>query len=494
MSTRSIWQASAESHLFPSLHEDIQADVAIVGGGITGVTLAYHLSEQGKSVILLEAKRIGQGSTGCSTGNLYATVSGGLAPILKKWGQETLQAVVQARSNAVGEIERLIHTLNIDCNFRRCPHHLYPTSAESGAIILEEYKAAAQANLSAQLNEHSSLPWARGPMLVMDDQAQFHPLRYVQALAAQAQARGCQIYEETPVREVDAGKQHLHTEHATVTASHIVLATHSPKGFHVVQAGMTVNREYALTLRLANSPVPAGIFWGWGQKDVSVRNVQVEDKEYVLMIGEEHKTGLHDATESLRELEAYAQELFEVEEHIMHWSAQNYRSPDLLPYIGRDLSGCYIATGFAADGLVYGTLAAGIIAGEILDQPHAAAELFKANRVTPIKSAKGVAEEVATTVKALVKDYITDRQTLELNQLANGAGAIVEIDGNALAAYRDPLGQLHAVSAVCTHLGCKVHWNPVELSWDCPCHGSRFSPDGEVLEGPAVKPLARSTL
>jgi Rieske Fe-S protein len=165
-----------------------------------------------------------------------------------------------------------------------------------------------------------------------------------------------------------------------------------------------------------------------------------------------------------------------------------------LPYIGRDPTDCFIATGFETDGLTYGTLAASLIADQIAGRDNAIAPIVKASRFQPLRGAKGMVEENVAVMKSFIKDYVTDRKAIPLSQLDSGEGAIVEFEKETLAAYRDPTGAVFAVSPVCTHMKCKVHWNSVETSWDCPCHGSRFAPDGTVIEGPAIEPLQRRFL
>ncbi|MBA2674696.1 FAD-dependent oxidoreductase [Ramlibacter sp.] len=492
MEIASVWRGTSRASRFDALATtNLKVDVAIVGGGITGCTLALQLVEQGKSVCLLEAHEIGYGSTGGSTGNLYGTVSGGLAAIQNKWGEDVLRGVVQARTTAVNDIERRANVLGVDFGWRRCPQYLYPLSADARETISKEHEASLLAGLPARMEDELPVQWAQGPALVIENQAQIHPLRYVRALALQAQRQGCLVHERSAVIEVDHGKRQVCTANGTVTADHIVLATHSPIGFHSTQAGMVVHREYGIAVCLGKGSCPPGIFWGRGDKSLSVRSLEVDGNQYVLIIGEDQKMGQHDAKACLGELEAKARETFDIDQVAYRWSAQNFQSPDKLPYIGQDISGNYIATGFGTDGLVYGTLAGSLIADEILGRTNSASHLFRASRVAPIKAAKGIAEEVGTMVKSLVKDYLTERQEVEVSKLQPGTGALVEIDGTSVAAYRDADGAIHAVSSVCTHLGCKVHWNSVETSWDCPCHGSRFAIDGSVLEGPAIKALDR---
>jgi glycine/D-amino acid oxidase-like deaminating enzyme/nitrite reductase/ring-hydroxylating ferredoxin subunit len=496
MNTTSVWRGTAPEAAFPALQETISADVAIVGGGITGVTLALNLAEEGISVVLLEARDVGFGSTGNSTGNLYETVSRGVHRMVDRWGSDVAHAVTTARRSAVDQIEQRVRQFDIACGFRRCWLHRYATSENAQASVENEYQASRKAGLPAHLEKTLPAPFASpyGSVLVLENQAQFHPQAYVRELARQAAAKGCLIFENSVVLEVDTDQRVVRTANGKVAAREIVFATHTPKGVHLVQAEMIANREYGLATPIEKDAFPAGIFWGSGVARLSVRNVEVDDAAFLVCVGEEHKTGQEDAILSLDRLETAASAHFDIREIAFRWSAQNYSAADGLPYIGRDATDCFIATGFETDGLVYGTLAASLIRDLIAGRDNLFAPVVKASRFAPLKGAKGIAEETASVLKSLVKDYVTDGDKISLSQLMPGNGAIVKVENESLAVYRDQNGALFAVSPVCTHMKCKVHWNGVETSWDCPCHGSRFSPDGSVLEGPAVEPLQRKLL
>jgi Rieske Fe-S protein len=276
-----------------------------------------------------------------------------------------------------------------------------------------------------------------------------------------------------------------------VSAGEIVLATHTPKGLFGVHAEMTVWREYAVAVPLSAPAVPEGIFWGFGDVPHSLRGVDAGGRRHLVVVGEAHKTGHHEAASTLQRLEAFARKRFAAGEPTYRWSAQSYRSPDHLPYVGKTLaSRTAIATGFATDGLTYGTLAANLIADELLGEENPWHARYKATRFSPIKAARGVIEENVTVARAFVGDRLAPADQHAFRTIAPDTGAIVSVDGERFAAYRSPSGALALVSPVCTHMGCIVHWNGAEKSWDCPCHGSRFGIDGRVLEGPALAPLA----
>lgn len=493
MDTTSLWRATAPAAPgFAMLQTDVSTDVLVVGGGITGVTLALLLARAGRSVVLLEAGEIGSGSTGHSTGNLYMTLSQGLHAIAQRWNEDVARQVVDERRSAIDFIEAQAGAAS---GFRRCQMVLYAHTDSAREHVSQEHKALVAAGVDLRLTSTvpAPLPQARGTVLVLEGQAQLQPQAYVAHLAWQAAQAGAQIHEHARVIGIDFNARTATTATGVVTAREIVLATHSPKGFHPVQAEMPVHREYVLARPIAGAdadPGP-GIFWCRGDDNLSLRTMETGAERYLVCAGDEVKTGGHNAKASLMALEAIAAKHLGPGQWTHRWSAQNYRGADGLPYIGRDLRGSFIATGFSTDGLVWGTVAARAIAAQLAGQEPAIGQLCKPGRVSPVKGAKAMLEEVGATAKALVKDYLTHRQEEHLSSLAAGDSAIVEVEGESFAAWRAADGELFAVSPVCTHLGCKVHWNSVETSWDCPCHGSRFSPDGTVLEGPAIEPLRR---
>lgn len=496
MDTTSLWRGTAQPTAFPTLQGDVTCDVLVIGGGITGVTLADLLAEQKTPskprVVLLEAGEIGGGTTGNSTGNLYETVSSGMRGIVSRWGADVARRVAAERRAAVDFVEERCRLLP-DVGFRRCDLVQWSDRAHADAIR-EEAEALAAAGCGVRRDGAVSapLPPAEGEVLVLPGQAQFQPQAYVAALARRAAEAGALVHENTPVLEVDAKAKRVVTATGTVAAREIVMATHSPKGVHLVHAEMPVHREYAIALEWPADAAPGpGIFWWKATEHLSIRTLQADGKHYLVCAGQEHKVGIHNAKAGLMALEMLARKYFGHQPVTHRWSAQNYRGADALPYIGRNADGVFVATGFATDGLTWGTVAARLVAAELLGHQAAFAELVRPNRLSPVKGGKTILQENVTVVKQLVKDYLTSRQDEKLADLKPGDSAIIDAEGETFAAWRAPDGELFAVSSVCTHLGCKVHWNSVETSWDCPCHGSRFRPDGTVIEGPALVPLKR---
>jgi glycine/D-amino acid oxidase-like deaminating enzyme/nitrite reductase/ring-hydroxylating ferredoxin subunit len=495
----SIWSAGTDAPAFAPLDVDLDADVAVIGAGITGITCAALLAGEGLRVVVLEAGQVGMGTTGRSTGNLYAPVDSYLHEMAAKWGEDKLAQVVRSRGAALDLIEKNTRDHRLDCGFARQPWALYSVDAskQHDKLIEREYQAALKCGLAARIVNELPLPYAIHRALVVAQQAQFHPLRYVRQLAAAIASHQCRIFEQSAATVIDEEQGSVGVGRHTVKARHIVMATHTPKGFNTVQTELGPYREYAVAAPLKSKQLAGGIFWSVGAEAHSTRLVELDGRPYVLMIGEMHKTGQNDDPgAAFRRLEAAVQAHFDAGPAAWRWSAQQYRPVDGLPYIGSSIGAArlYLATGFAADGLTYGTLAAMLIADQISGRTNEFVKLYSPHRFTPVKSAGAFLKENLNVAGRYVKDYLKGTGVPRLSEVPRGEGCIVEIGGDKLAVYRDESDQLHVVSPVCTHLKCIVHWNRAERSWDCPCHGSRFGVDGAVLEGPALAPLQRRAM
>lgn len=496
MNTTSLWADTSAPATFPMLSKELQVDVAIIGGGITGISAARLLAESGKKVVVLEAGKVGGGTTGYSTGNLYATVDNTLQRVRGKWGREIATRVVVSRGETIDALERTVTEYGLDCQFVRCPHYLIAMDDEQREAMEKEYEVVQEVGLLASVVDSVPLPLGQVPALRIENQAQFHPLQYVQQLAQAITSPNCQIFENTPVTAIDDEQMRVTTSRGEVLADQILMATHTPKGFNVLQTELGPYREYGIAAALERVNYPAGIFWTLEEPGHSVRFYSAGERHYLVVIGEKHKTGQHGDRDYFAEVEEYARTHFGVDAVSHRWSAQHYRSADELPYIGQSTASkqVYLATGFGTSGLVYGPLAAAIISDEILGKENPWRNLYDSKRFAPAKSVGAFVHENVDVAKQYLRDYLTSGDAKQLPELAPGTGSVVELQGEKYAVYRGEAGDLTVLSPVCTHLGCIVHWNGLEQSWDCPCHGSRFNCAGQVLEGPAIKPLEKKEL
>lgn len=491
---KSIWQAGVDDPChFPALTDSIETDVVIVGAGITGLTTAQQLMESGKRVVILEAHRVGSGCTGGATGNLYSSVSAGLAQRGVKWDDDTIQTIVEARASAIDLIEETTQRFNIDCQFKRVPlYRLLTENDQASTDALEaECETMVQAGLKARFCLDMPAPFPATQGISVGHQAQFNAFHYAQGLAKALSQRGVSIYEQSPVRDIDYQHCIVKTDNAEIQATDIVLATHTPKGVNMLQTGMIASREYGVSAKLNAGSFPDGIFFMLDPFH-SIRSYHLNGKHYVMAIGEKHQTGEEQSERKHFEaLHSYLNAHFDVGEIEYEWSAQQYSSGDGLPYIGRTLASdhVYVATGFAADGLTWGTVSGKIIADIIQGRDNAWYRCFDSQRFTPVNSAEHWLKENISVVKHFIKDHFGTKKLKELDEVAPGQAKVVTLHGEKLAVYRNEAGNLSVLSAICPHLKCVVHWNDAERTWDCPCHGSRFDIQGEVIEGPSLHPL-----
>lgn len=498
---KSIWSEFSEIHAFPQLQKNTTTDVAVIGGGITGISVGNMLAQQGKKVVVLESRKVGGGTTSHSTGNLYYPIDKILSSLKEKYDEKTIKRVAESRQQALRLITKWVSEYNLDCDFRTVPWYLYSQTEESNSRIDAEFNTGKNAGLPMKMTEESKIPVPALKALKLDGQAQINPMRYVQELAKQVHGRQCQIFERTHVSSIeeDSNSFRLETSGGTVTADHVIHATHTPKGVKAVQTLLGPYREYGIACRVKEQIHPDGIFWGYfeGNKKISTRNYSRNGEDFLIVVGEPHKVGhTENNARHLEKLEAFAREYFEITEVAFQWGGQHYRPADLLPYIGARKKGTneFIATGFSTDGLVYGTLSAMILTDLITQKENQWADLYSSTRKQPLKSASKFLKENIDVAKHFIKELTVSADDLDDVQLEKGEGKVVEHDNNKWAVYRRDDGKLDVRSAVCTHLKCIVHWNNTEKSWDCPCHGSRFDTDGSVLEGPAFHPLKEVTL
>jgi glycine/D-amino acid oxidase-like deaminating enzyme/nitrite reductase/ring-hydroxylating ferredoxin subunit len=490
--SRSLWIADTRYPRFPRLEGDLGVDVAVVGAGITGLTAATLLKAAGKTVAVVEAQRVAEGVTGYTTAHLTEVVDATFDTLLSHFGEDGARLAVEAARASLERIAGFVRERGIDCGFRRLPGFYYTEHAGRVEDVRKEYEAARKLGLRATFTEDVPLPFPVAAGIRLDDQARFHVRRYLLPLLEAIPGGGSHVFEGTRVVDVHDGEPcRLETETGTITAGDVVVATHVPLNRFFIQTKLAHYRSYVLACRVSG-PVPDGLFWDDEDPYHYIRAQEAEGGTLLIVGGEDHKTGQDDDTEArYRSLLDYARERFDVRSVAYRWSAQVAEPVDGLPFMGRNAlsSRVYVGTGYSGTGLTFGTLAAMISSDLILGRENPWARLFDATRVKPVAGAKDYVRENVDFPKHLVGDRLKKAQGDSLADVARGEGRLVELGGKRVAAYRDPSGAVHALDPVCTHLGCLVQFNDAEKSWDCPCHGSRFDTRGQVINGPAVKPL-----
>ena len=461
-----------------------------------GLSTALLLKRAGMTVAVIEANRVGAGVTGHTTAKLSSLHGLIYDQIASTFGEDGARAHGEANQAGIEQIAQWVEEEQIDCDFRRKPNFTYASSRESLPDIEKEVAAAQRAGLPASYTEETDLPYPVAGAVRFEDQAEFHPRRFVLGLAELVAGDGSHVFERTRATGVSEGRpSRIETTGPPLTAAHVVVATHFPfldRGMYF--ARIHPERSYALGVRIRGA-APQGMYISADQPTRSIRSHPVEGGEILIVGGEGHKTGQGgDTAERYETLARFAHAHWDVESIEYEWASQDNESIDHLPYIGKlapQSRRIYTATGFKKWGLAQGVAAAMILEDLILDRRNPWASLYDPNRFKPVAAAKDFVKENANVATRLVGDRLTKRGGREAAELAVGEADICHLHGEKVAAFRDEDGTLHAVSPACTHMGCQLNWNSGDRSWDCPCHGSRFSPDGDILHGPAVKPLER---
>jgi glycine/D-amino acid oxidase-like deaminating enzyme/nitrite reductase/ring-hydroxylating ferredoxin subunit len=498
----SYWMDTTASTSYPALTGDLEVDVAVVGAGIAGMCTAWELARAGRSVAVLEADRIVAGTTGYTTAKVTAQHTMIYAHLRSALGAETAQLYAQSQQDAVEHLVATVGELGIDCDLERAPAYTYVTSPDQVQQMRAEVDAAQQAGLPASGVTETGLPFRIAAAIRVDEQAQFHPRRYLLALAEDLTRRGGQIFERTRVVDLDEGEPcRLTTENdATITARDVVVATHYPVFDRALLfARLTPTREVVVAAPIEASQDPAGMYITQEENSRSVRTSPYRDGQRLLIVtGEHFKPGTPGVQDRFATLEQWMREHFSVEEIAYRWSAQDNSTPDKVPFIGRFHPGAehtFVATGFRGWGMSNGILAGRLLSSLLTGEQPPWARIYDPRRIHPTVEASTFLKANAAVARHFVGDRIRPPSHADtVDEIKAGSGAIIRHHGRRYAVHRDEKGDLHSVSATCTHLGCTVLFNDAEHSWDCPCHGSRFTPDGTIIHGPATTPLEQRHL
>jgi len=496
----SVWMATASVPTFARLGLNKYAEVCVIGAGISGLTTAYLLTRAGKSVVVLDDGPIASGETERSTAHLSNALDDRYIEIACLHGEKGARLAAESHTAAIDEIERIVREENIDCDFERVDGYLFAPPGKSAKLIEREFAAGKRAGLSGlEIIPRAPLShFDTGPALRFPRQAQFHPLKYLAALAQAFVAHGGRIYTQTHASKIDSVDNTVRIETrdgSVVYAGAVVVATNTPvNDCLVIHTKQAAYRTFVIGVQVPAGSIHKALYWDTAEPYHYVRLQSSADGQDVLIIGgEDHRTGQEDdAEERYARLESWGRERFPMMTEVkFRWSGQVMEPIDGLAFIGRnpmDADNVYVATGDSGNGITHGTIAGMLLTDLINGSENPWAGLYDPSRVT-LLAAKNYAKETINTA-AQYADWCTPGDVEDDVLVAPGTGEVVRRGLTKIAVYCDEAGKLHECSAVCPHLEGIVAWNHSEQTWDCPCHGSRFDKFGKVLNGPANKNLA----
>ncbi|MEU6079406.1 FAD-dependent oxidoreductase [Streptomyces sp. NPDC047108] len=495
----SYWMETAPGPAHPALEGDLRTDVAVVGAGIAGVATAWELARRGRRVTLLEADRVGGGTTGNTTAKVTALHNQVYDHLRRTRGAEGARLYAQSQAEAVRQVVDLTAELDIDCELELAPAYTYATDPAGVDALRQEAEAARDAGLNASFVTDSGLPFPIAGAVRVEDQLQFHPRKFLLALAADLVARGGEIYERTRITGLDEGEPcRLTSENGrVVTAGEVVVATHYPVFDRALLfARLSVHRELVVAAPIPASADPGGMFITDEDGKRSVRTAPYDGERRLLIVtGESFIPGTSHTPEGYRRLEEWTSARFPVATISHRWAAQDTDPTDTVPLVGPLHPGArhtHVATGFGGWGLSGGVMAGRLLAARINGESLPWSGLYDPRRLwSAVREMPEFLKHQAQVGRHFIGDRLRTAHVDSVGDIAPGTGAVVRLDGSRCAVYRAPDGTAHAVSARCTHLGCLVAFNAAEEAWECPCHGSRFAVDGSVIQGPATSPLER---
>ncbi|MEW9050923.1 MAG: FAD-dependent oxidoreductase [Neobacillus sp.] len=495
---RTYWR-EIELPTFEKLESDLNVDVAIVGAGITGVTAAYLLSKQGVKTALLEAGSVLNGTTGHTTAKLTAQHGIIYDELMNHFGEEKAKHYYKASSQAIQFVENISKEIGIDCDFSKQDAYVYATTEEKHQKLETEMQAYQRLGIPGGLVGNIPFDIQIKSAILMKDQAQYHPLKFLKGLLDEAVKEGCSVYENTAavdIEEEESSEPKVITKEGhKVTCNQVIIASHFPfydkPGLYF--ARMYAARSYTIGIK-TNDPYPGGMYISAESPKRSIRYTPIEGGNLLILGGENHKTGQGvDTLSHYSALETFAKDVFGLSEYHYRWSAQDMTTLDKVPYIGpitQDKENILVATGYKKWGMTTGILAGHLLTDYVLKRDNPYKELYSPSRFDADPDLKKAISINADVAKHLIKgklEFVPKApQDVEV-----GEGSVVMHNGMRAGAYKDENGKLYLVDTTCTHLGCECEWNHAEKSWDCPCHGSRFSYAGDVIEGPALKPLIK---
>ena len=490
----SYWLASTSDTDYPTLHQDIEVDLAIIGGGLVGISCAYLLGKEGLKIAVIEASRICKGTTAHTTAKITSQHGLIYNKIQSNLGNELAQQYAEANEFAIGEIRRIIQINGIDCDYIAQPAFIYTQDEKYMEKIRNEVKVTSDLGIKASYVNNLPLPIDIKAGIKFDNQAQFHPRKYILGLAANIHNDDVKIFENTRVVDIEEDRNYILTtdKGKKVRSKNVIIASHYP--FYNKHGGyftrLYPEKSYIVGIK-AKEKYPGGMYINAEDPARSLRHQNTDDGELILVVGEHHKTGQSENTNKhYRALLDFANTLFTIEDISYRWSTQDCMTLDGVPYVGNfttNTPNLYVATGFGKWGMTNSMVSAIVLRDLIVEGQSPWQDVYNPSRKTIIASAKNFLVQNFNVAEQLIEGKL---ESLPKNiDIEPGEGKILKIDGKRIGVFQDEEGTLHIINTTCTHMGCELNWNSAERSWDCPCHGSRFTYKGDIIEGPAVEPL-----
>lgn len=475
---KSVWSESCKFRKREALNKDIKTDVLVIGAGIAGILTAYMLKQNGREVVVIDAAEIASGNTKNTTAKITSQHDLIYSKLIAEFGEEKARQYAKANELAIKKYKEIIEDKRIECDFEEKPAYVY--SLNEVDVLKEEVEAAKNLGIDAEFVQEANLPFKIKGAIKFNNQAQFNPLKFLKGISNELV-----IYENTRALEI---KENLVvTSGGNITANNILVATHYPimnaPGYYF----MKMHQERSYVLALENTSEIDGMYIDLNKEGYSFRTYN----NLLLLGGISHRTGENEEGGSYDELRKVAKRLYPKAKEKYYWSAQDCMTIDGIPYIGRyssETPNIYVATGFNKWGMTSSMVSAMIISDMILEKENDFSEIFSPRRFDLSLSINNIANDLIETAKNFIAQKVSIPSS-EIEHIKNGHGGIIEYNGEKVGVYKNKEGKEFFVSTKCTHLGCQLSWNADELTWDCPCHGSRFDYKGRLIGSPATKDL-----